>query len=138
MIIGWIVMMALAADPAITTVARGPMSGVPDSKETVARTAGEWSALWKSHAGERPLPAVDFSTRMVAAIFLGTQPTGGISVEITGTRQEGDALVVEYVEQRPGRGDIVSQVLTSPFHIVTLPRYAGGVRFEKQAGRSAR
>lgn len=138
MIMGWIVMLALAADPAVTTLARGPMSAVDGPKQMVARSADEWGALWKSHAGTQPAPSVDFSANMVAAVFLGTQPTGGISVEMTGARRDGDALVIEYVERRPGRGDIVSQVLTSPFHIVKLPRHAGPVRFEKQTGSGAR
>jgi hypothetical protein len=78
------------------------------------------------------VPSVDFSKEIVAAVFLGTRPTGGFSVEIVGTRVEGDALVVEYAEQRPGRADIVSQVLTSPFHIVRLPTHKGPVRFQRQ------
>jgi PrcB C-terminal len=135
---GFLVMLALTADPAVMTVARGPMSAVADARQTVARTVTEWGALWKSHGAAQPMPDVDFSTSMVAAVFLGSQPTGGISVEITGTRLDGDALVVEFVERRPGRGDVVSQVLTSPFHVVKLPRHDGPVRFEKQPAGGAR
>ena len=126
------IMLALAADPTMTTVARGPMSGVAESKQAVARTAAEWSALWKAHAGTQPIPAADFSTSIVAAVFLGTQPTAGFSMEIVGTRRDADTLTVEYIERRPGRGDITAQVITSPFHIVELPRHDGAVRFEKR------
>ena len=138
MMMGWIAMVALAADPAVTTIARGPMSAVSESKQTVARSAAEWNTLWKAHAATQPVPDVDFTANMVAAIFLGCQPTGGFSVEMTGTRRDGDALVIEYVERRPGRRDIVSQVLTSPFHIVKLPRHDGPVRFEKQTDSGQR
>ena len=126
------IMLALAADPTMTTVARGPMSGIAESRQAVARTAAEWTTLWRAHAGARPTPAVDFLTSMVAAVFLGTQPTAGSSVEIVGTHHDVDALIVEYVERRPGRDDITAQVITSPFHIVTLPRHDGAVRFEKR------
>src|SRR4029453_11878773 len=104
--IGFIVMLALAADPTITTVMRGPMSAVEDSKQVAARTGGEWTTLWRSHASAQTPPAVDFSTDMVAAVFMGTQPTGGFSVEIVATRREADALIIEYVERQPGPRDV--------------------------------
>lgn len=133
--IGFIVMLALAADPAVTTLMRGPMSPVEDSMQVVARTAAEWTTLWKSHASAQTEPAVDFSTDMVAAVFMGTQATGGFSVEIVATRREADALIIEYVERRPGRRDVTAQVLTSPFHIVKLPKHAGPIRFERRPDR---
>ena len=126
------IILALAADPTMATVARGPMSGVAEPKQAVARTEAEWSALWKAHGGTQPIPVVDFSTSIVAAVFLGTQPTAGFSVEIVGTRRDADTLTIEYIERRPGRGDITAQVITSPFHIVELPRHDGAVRFEKR------
>jgi hypothetical protein len=43
-------------------------------------------------------------------------------------------LVIEYVERRPDPGGIVAQFLTSPFHIVKLPRHTGPVQFQKRAG----
>ena len=98
----------------------------------VVRSAAEWDVLWKAHAGAQAAPAVDLAKNVVAAVFIGTRPTGGYSVEITGTRRDGDALVIEYVQRAPGRGDIVSQALTSPFHIVSLPRHDGPVRFEQR------
>jgi hypothetical protein len=132
MMVHLIAMLALAAGPAVTTVARGPMSAITESKEVVARSSTDWTALWKEHAAPQPAPAVNFSTDMVAAVFLGSRPTGGFSVEIVGTRSEGDVLIIEYAERRPGRGDIVSQVLTAPFHIVKLPTHNGSVRFQKR------
>ena len=118
---------------AVATVAQGPASAVNNPREVVVRTLPEWEALWKSHAGPQPAPAVDFSTSLVAAVFLGTRPTAGFGVEISATRRENDALVVEYVERAPGADAIVAQMLTSPFHIVKLPRFDGPVRFRKTA-----
>lgn len=134
MILPLIVLLALAAGPAVTTVARGAMSAITGPREVVVRSSTDWNALWKEHGSTQPVPAVDFSKELVAAVFLGSRPTGGFSVEVVGARVEGDALIVEYVEQRPGRGSIVSQMLTSPFHIVKLPAHKGPVRF--QGGRS--
>ena len=117
--------------PPLKTLDRGTMSEVDSSREVVVRSAPAWRELWRAHAPDRLSPGVDFSTTMVVAVFLGTRSTGGYSVDIARTREERGALVIEYIEGRPGPDAIVAQVLTSPFHIVALPTHAGEVRFEK-------
>lgn len=107
------------------------MSGVDRAEQVVARTPAEWEALWGRHAPGRRAPSVDFSTDMVVAVFLGSRPSGGFQVEITGVRPDGDALVVQWAERRPGPGQVAAQVMTAPSHIVAIPRHAGDVKFEK-------
>jgi hypothetical protein len=119
------------------TVSQGSRSAIDELKEATARTPAEWQALWKQHGGNEAAPAVDFTKEMIAAVFLGTRSTGGYTVDIRATRREGPALVIEYAEQAPGRDDIVTQALTSPFHIVRLPQYAGDVRFRRVAPSNA-
>ena len=127
----FMVMMAQTSSPPVATVGEGSSSGIDEPNTVIVRSAAEWDALWNSHAGPQPAPAVDFSLNVVAAAFLGIRPTAGYRVEIVGTRRENDALVVEYVERRPAADAIVLQVLTSPFHIVTLPRFNGPIRFRR-------
>jgi hypothetical protein len=115
----------------VTNVAQGLNSGIDDTRAVVVRSQAEWDALWKSHAGVQPAPSVDFARELVAAVFLGTRPTAGFTAEITGYRRDGSALIVEYVERGPAADGLVAQVLTSPFHIVKLPRFDGPVRFQK-------
>jgi hypothetical protein len=119
---------------AMATIAGGASSGIEDPRELIVRSSAEWNAVWKSHAGPQTAPAVDFSTHLVAAVFLGSRPTGGFGVEIVRTRRENEALVIEYVERRPAADTLVTQVLTSPFHIVKLPRFNGPIRFRRIAG----
>jgi hypothetical protein len=121
---------APAAQP-MTTIAKGAESAVESPRQVTVRTPSEWAALWRAHAGERPLPQVDFTRDMVVGVFLGTRPTGGFAVEIVGTRQDHGSLVVEYRETRPGRDQITAQVITAPYHLVRIPRVAGGVTFEQ-------
>lgn len=120
-----------AAVPPVKTIERGQTSQQESARQAIARAPAEWAALWRTHAADRQPPAVDFAKTMVAAVFLGTRPTAGYSVEIVGTRDQHGSLVVEYVEKRPGPGAITAQMLTSPFHIVTIPAHAGPVGFEK-------
>ena len=123
--------LAMQAAPPVQTIARETMSRVDEPKQAVARTAAEWTALWRQHAGDAPAPAVDLSTRTVIAVFLGTRGTAGYAVDITGTRQAAGVLTVEWRERRPDRDAITAQVLTSPAQIATIPKFAGEIRFEK-------
>jgi hypothetical protein len=126
------VMMQAAAPSPVTVIAREMMSQVESPQQAVARNAAEWEALWHQHAGEaKPPVAVDFGSRMVVAVFLGSRPSAGYAVEISGTRQEKGALIVQWQERRPRGGAILAQVLTSPAIIASIPKFAGEVKFEK-------
>ncbi len=123
------VLPAMAQAPAFTTVAKGDASGQQTGRQVIVRTAAEWKALWKDHAPAEKMPSVDFTRDMVVGVFLGTRPSTGHEVEIVGARMEGKDLVVEYVQKAPGRGTIAAQILTEPYHLVSMPQYAGTVRF---------
>ena len=125
----WLVTMVSAQTPSFTNLVKGDMSEQQLAKQVTIRTAAEWKALWKDHAPAAKMPEVDFSKDMVVGIFLGSKPSEGYDVEIVGVRMEGKDLIVEYAQKQPGRGTLAAQILTEPFHLVTVPRYAGTVRF---------
>jgi hypothetical protein len=120
---------AVAAGIPFTTVAKGDASEQETVRQATVRTPAEWQALWKDHSLNEKLPVVDFTSKMVVGVFLGTKPSTGYEVEIVGARVDGEALVVEYVQRQPKRGTMAAQILTEPFHLVTLPRHTGQVRF---------
>ena len=114
----------------LTTIARGDGSGIVEARRTIVRDAGQWRALWAAHAGPAATaPEVDFTARMVAAAFAGERPTPGFEIEITGTARDGQALTLAVTERSPAPGMMAAQMIVTPFHIVTLPRYDGEVRF---------
>lgn len=130
-----LLMLALAQGPlTMTTLTKSDLSGIDHARQVVVQTAAEWSALWKAHASERPIPAVDFSTNAVLAVFLGSRPTSGYSIEIRRITAGPDAVTVEYVEQQPDPQTITAQILTAPCHIVTIPRQAAVVKFVRLEG----
>lgn len=130
MLLGLLFTLAMQA-PTLQTIVTESMSQIESPKQAVARTPAEWTALWRQHAGEKAAPKVDFATRTVVAVFLGTRMSSGFAVEISGTRQQDGALVVEWRERRPDRDTIAAQVITTPAHIATIPKFAGEIRFEK-------
>ena len=114
------------------SIDRGQNSQIDAAKQVSAHNADEWSKLWTSHAGNRTRPSVDFNKEVVAAVFLGSRPTAGYAVEIVRARQEGVALVVSYKETRPSPDSVAAQVLTSPYHIVAVPKGSTtDVKFER-------
>jgi len=116
--------------PVVSTIAKGDGSAMVDPSRTIVRDPSDWRALWAAHAGpDVPPPDVDFTTRMVAAVFAGERPTPGYEIEVVGPRRSGSALVVVVNEIHPSPGMLAAQVIVTPFHIVTLPRYDGDVRF---------
>ena len=111
---------------------QGTMSNMDDARQVSARSVDEWSKLWTQHAGERTRPSVDFTKEVVVAVFMGTRPTAGFSIEIVRVRQEGAAVVVSWRETRPAPDSVTAQVLTSPFHIVAVPKgTTTDVKFER-------
>jgi hypothetical protein len=125
--------VGLAQAPAapMRTLDKGLESNVDSARQAVARTAAEWSALWKAHNFNRPPPPVDLSREMAIGVFTGSRPTAGFNVEILGTEDRGGRLIVRYRETTPPPGAMTAQILTSPYHIVAVPRAAGEVTFEK-------
>lgn len=127
---GWILVALSLQTVSVATVAQGTHSQIGEPRQVVVRTADEWRMLWKAHSPD-PVPAIDFDRSMVVGVFLGTQPTAGYGVEIKAVRAADSARLVEYVERRPGPGALVAQVLTFPFHLISLPHALGNVEFRK-------
>jgi len=126
-----VVSLALQAMASIRTIDQGTQSGIDDAQTVVVRSADEWSRLWRAHAADKPAPAVNFTKEMVVGVFAGSRPTAGYSVQIVGTREQQDGLVVEYRVGSPARDMMTAQVITTPYHLVAIPSRAGEVRFEK-------
>jgi hypothetical protein len=129
MLAPYVFVAVMAAAPAFTTISKGDASDQEAPKQAVARTLVEWRSLWTAHSANEKLPAVDFGTKMVVGVFLGTKATTGYEVEVVNTREDGPALVIEYVVRQPRRDMMTAQILTQPYHLVAVAKHADPVRF---------
>lgn len=127
-----VVVLALQGVPPLRVLGKGDQSNVDDARQVAARTTAEWNTLWRQHSPDRDQPRVDFGRDMVLGVFLGSRTTAGFSVEIVSALVEQGFLVVRFRETRPQSDRIVAQVITSPYHLVAVPRHSGDVRFENQ------
>ena len=120
----------MATADRLVTIAQGDSSGVIESRRFLVRDAKAFVAIWAAHAGpDSPVPEIDFRSHMVAAVFAGERPHPGYSINVTGARRQGPLLVLTVEERSPDPNLITPQIIVHPFHIVTLPRVDGDVRF---------
>ena len=114
----------------VETLARGDDSRLVEARRFVIRDRQAFAAVWAAHAGQdSAAPAVDFESRMVVAVFAGERPTPGYAIEVTGTARDGTVLVVLVEERQPDPSRVAAQIVISPYHIATVPRDDGDVRF---------
>ena len=119
-----------AAAPAVPfrTVAHGDgaSSDLRAPGVEVLRSRREWRTTWrKLHAGVAPrprLPRVNFSRHMLVLVTSGRRPTAGYGVTVTAIADSGRRLLVTAEERAPGRGCIVPQIETAPYHVVRVRR----------------
>lgn len=67
-------------------------------------------------------PKVDWEREVVLVALMGGKRTGGYRITVEEVRVGDGAVVVRVQEVSPRPDEMVIQVLTSPFHVVTVPR----------------
>lgn len=99
----------------LRVLAAGFHSSITHPFVAVIRDADTYSELTKLDGNLPKLDEEFFKSNVIVAAFLGERNTGGYSVEIT---REGNS--VRIAEQKPGKGMMVPQMITSPFEIAAL------------------
>lgn len=113
------------------TLHGGSNSGVQQEEYRVINSEDEYGNLMEQIGmGEEP-ERIDFSRFMVIAVFLGEKTTGGYDIRIERILVKGETLEVHLVKRAPKEGEMVTQALTSPYHIVICPRPKGKDRVKE-------
>ena len=108
------------------TLEKGWVSEHMGSAYYVINTADEWADVFE----RSPPPEIDFSETTVIAVFMGRRPTGGYGIEVKEIIDTGFLVVIKVEQTSPGKGCILLQVITSPYHIVKVDKIGKGVRFD--------
>ena len=115
-------------EPALLT------SGIADKRFVTIRDATAWAALWNEHsAGRAALPAIDFSQKMVAGVFMGRESItcGSTSIESVRQRSNPDRIEVAYRVVDPGPNVMCIAALINQYSLVSLPVTSLPVEFVK-------
>jgi len=98
----------------------------------VAGDQESWKKIWSGMTGNtRPqaaTPKIDFGKQQVLAVFMGRRNTGGYSVKIVRIEDK-TKRVVTVRESSPPPDAMVTMALTSPYHVVVVPKTSKKVEF---------
>jgi hypothetical protein len=127
----WSVTIAAAPVP-FKPFERGEQSRIERLRQVVVRTESDWKTLARQRgpavAGTQ---RVDFARSMIVGVFLGSRPTAGYGVEITGIDRNDAEMIVTWRERKPAADDMVAQVVTAPYLLVVVDTFAGAVKFAR-------
>lgn len=123
MLLTMLLAFAMQTAPAAPrTIEKGDQSNIEDATQVLIQTDDEWTALWRRHSPDRPMPKVNFAREMVVGVFMGSRPNAGFSTEVISAVVVKGVLVAQYRDTVPSRGAVAAQVLTFPYHLVAIPK----------------
>jgi hypothetical protein len=104
-----------------TALAEGSRSKVESRVNYLITTQDELAELWKFLEEPPPVPKVDFTKKVVAAVFAGKAPTSGYDINVVEV-QDADKRVVKIELIKPDESCILAQSLTAPYQVIELPK----------------
>lgn len=115
------------------TIDDNQISGITVAQNLIIKDSNEWARVWALHNANvtpaRSLPAVDFSRKMVVAMFDGSRPNGCyVFGDLTLSRM-GNLLRVVHVRALPAAGSVCTHIVTSPSRLVEIDRFDGAAKF---------
>lgn len=115
------------------TIDRSSYSRVQEPMNVVVRDMDAWRALWRRHTGSNGrVPAIDFSTTMVVAVFRGLLPNGCYSTEIVDVYRIDPYLNVARIDTVPGEDSACTLAIVTPAHLIAVPLTNGPVQFSAE------
>ena len=125
---------AIEGEIAVKRLAYEDFTDFDNADRRVIRTNLEWANVWarlnQFHDPKPALPAIDFSKEQIVFAALGTRPSTGYSIAVTGALGTGDGATVKIENRSPGSGCGGLTVITHPVEVSKMSR-TGPVVFEE-------
>ncbi|KPV64042.1 MAG: hypothetical protein AOA65_1072 [Candidatus Bathyarchaeota archaeon BA1] len=119
------------------SISKGYYSGHTNPAYYVIQNADQWKDLWNQHTKimlpQHPPPEVNFSKTTIIAVFMGQFSTGGYEIEVKEMIDTGLSVVVKVEKIYPGKGCIVTEAFSQPYHIVRVDKIDKHVIFNTSA-----
>jgi hypothetical protein len=109
------------AVPALSADWHGATALAMQQKTLTAQDEAGWQAIWQQVGQTAPSNLPD--DKHAIAIFAGQKRTGGYGVQIVEQIDTKDQTTIRYRLTKPGFRTMVTQVITSPYAIVLVPRH---------------
>lgn len=106
------------------------MGGPSEAGYHVVQNAEDWAEICeKVFPPDVTPPEIDFSTTTVIAVFMGTRPTSGYDIEVREITDTIFRVSVKVAWKTPGKNAVL-QVLTSPYHVITVEKISKPITFQ--------
>lgn len=129
-----VLMLAIGVAPAqetnnqlsFETLAAGQKSLQTTKANYVIVSRDQLQELWeRARPLGSPLPEIDFSQKIVIAVFQGETGSSAFRISVTRVDTVGKRLKVQVRETRPGYGCSVLPDLGEAFHVIAIDRVIG-------------
>lgn len=101
--------------------------------QKVITNQSKFKAEWKDvHTGVSPLPgtpSVNFDSRTVVLLMLEGKATGGYAIDEVSVVEQEFEIYVSYAEVQPGNGCVLTQAVTKPYTILSIPNTEKEINF---------
>ncbi len=100
-------------------------------------SAQELESYWSQLGfGGRVPSDIDWTSEMLIVLHLGTRGTTGYDVLVDRLEAVPGGVIVHYLEKAPAEGQRTRATATSPYVIIRLARFQGGLQYRKRIWRS--
>ena len=111
----------------LTTLSEGHYSGLSgDGYNFMIQTQLEldsiWTIIYANSSPSSDAPEVDFAKELVLLAYMGTYPTGGYSIDITGIELKDGAYSYTISKTSPAEDSVVTTAITAPYHLIRFNR----------------
>lgn len=101
-----------------------PYGGNDEQHFTVIRSSSELKAaiadVFLEEEVLKNLNEIDFNTKDLLSLHLGTRNTGGFGIEVSNVEVKGNTTYVSIIETKPKPGEMVTMALTQPYSLVLI------------------
>jgi hypothetical protein len=115
----------------VKTLVGSDYSAIRLAQNLMIKDSAAWNKLWAQHTNNSGVvtPTVDFTKRMVAAIFLGEKPSGCYAVLDANAWRNNGKLYITHHDKTPGTHELCTQSITTPAYFIEIDRTDDPVEF---------
>ncbi len=110
-------------------IENGQNSELTEKVFIVINTEPEWEGFCRLLNKNSCEMDLDFEKNTIIVASMGEQNTGGHLIKIKKIVEQGDTIVVYVEEKYPSEGEMVTQVLTYPYDIVSISKTSKSIVF---------